>query len=97
MVLFNRQWAWRSLALLALGLTATGFVLALAFGAFVARGYDEPTVTLLGAGDGISLLVTDGPARLLIATGNDSADFGNALSDARPFCHNRIDILLLVL
>jgi len=55
----------------------------------------SPRVTVLGAGNRLSLLVTAGEARLLIATGNDATHFGNALAQARHPTTRRIDILLV--
>jgi hypothetical protein len=54
-----------------------------------------PQVVLLGSGNRLSLLVTDGPARLLLATGDSPIDYENALSDVRPIFARRVDALLV--
>ena len=54
-----------------------------------------PQVVLLGSGNRLSLLVTDGPARLLLATGDSPIDYENALTDVRPIFARRIDVLLV--
>ena len=50
---------------------------------------------LLGSGNRLSLLVTDGPARLLLATGDSPIDYENALTDVRPIFARRVDVLLV--
>lgn len=58
--------------------------------------FRAPRVTLLGAGeDALSVLVTAGNARLLIATGDDPAAFSTALERARHPLSRRLDIVLL--
>ena len=54
-----------------------------------------PQVVLLGSGNRLSLLVTDGPARLLLATGDSPIDYENALTDVRPIFARRVDVLLV--
>lgn len=54
-----------------------------------------PQVAFLGSGSRLSLLITDGPARLLLATGDNRIEFGNALAQVRPVFARRIDLLLL--
>lgn len=54
-----------------------------------------PQVAFLGSGDQLSLLVTDGPARLLLATGDEPIQFENALAKFRPLFARRIDVLLV--
>jgi hypothetical protein len=56
---------------------------------------NAPQVVILGTGDRLSLLVTDGPARLLLATGNEPVEFENALSRVRPLFARRLDIVLV--
>ena len=60
-----------------------------------ARAYEDPAVIVLGSGNDLSILITDGPARLLLATGDDPGGFGNALGKLRPVGRDRIDVLLL--
>lgn len=53
-------------------------------------------VTLLGGGEGaVSVLVTSGSARVLIATGDDPSAFTTALERARHPTTRRIDLLLV--
>jgi len=54
-----------------------------------------PQVVLLGSGNRLSLLVTDGPARLLLATGDSPIDYENALTSVRPIFARRVDVLLV--
>jgi hypothetical protein len=62
---------------------------------FWLRDVTAPQVVLLGSGNRLSLLVTDGPARLLLATGDSPIDYENALSDVRPIFARRVDVLLV--
>ena len=55
----------------------------------------RPSVTLLGAGSALSLLVTDGDARLLIALGDDPAAFGNSLGRVLGPSQDRLDLVLV--
>jgi hypothetical protein len=71
------------------------YSLVLALGVVWARDEAAPRVTVLGSGRGLSLLISAGPARLLIANGDDAAAFGNALARARHPGRHRIDVLLL--
>lgn len=73
---------------IALAGTAAAFVIWL-------QDLNAPQVAFLGSGKQLSLLVTDGPARLLLATGDDRIEFGNALAQLRPVFARRIDLLLL--
>jgi hypothetical protein len=52
-------------------------------------------VILLGAGDRLSILVTAGDARLLLASGDDPTEFGNALGRVLRPSHDRIDMALV--
>jgi hypothetical protein len=54
-----------------------------------------PQVVLLGAGNRLSLLVTDGPARLLLATGDNPIEYENALTHVQPIFARRVDVLLV--
>lgn len=60
-----------------------------------ARDYAVPRATVLGADRGISVLVTAGPARVLILSGTDPTALGNAISEARHPGLDRIDILIV--
>jgi hypothetical protein len=87
--------SWRAYALLGLAVFGAVAILVGAFGATWAAEMRQPRVVLLGAGDRVSVLVTGGDARLLIATGNDRTAFGNALGRVRRPTTPRIDVLLV--
>lgn len=70
------------------------FVSATAIGASWSRDQQQPRVTLLGAGDAVSVYVTSGAARLLIVAGDDPPTLGNALNSARRPGLTRLDVLL---
>jgi hypothetical protein len=93
--LFGRRWSLAATLVVALAAAATGFATTVAIGFSGSRVYDRPAVIVLGSGNNLSVLVTDGPARLLLAAGDDSAAFGNALAKTRPLGRDRIDVLLL--
>jgi hypothetical protein len=54
-----------------------------------------PQIAILGSGNRLSLLVTDGPARLLLATGDSPIEYENALTHVRPIFARRVDVLLV--
>jgi hypothetical protein len=85
----------QQLAIFAVAIFMAAFATTVAIGITQARSYARPQLVVLGSGERLSVLVADGPARLLLATGTDPAGFGNALAEVRPFGQNRIDILLL--
>lgn len=58
------------------------------------RDLQQPRVILLGAGSSLSVLVTDGAARVLIATGDDPTAFGNALGRMLHPGQERIDLVV---
>lgn len=91
----DRGRLWLRPLAIALPLLILSAGLTLAVGAVWARAAEAPRVTVLGAGNRLSVLVTAGPARLLIATGDDPVAFGNALGQARPLTSRRLDIVLL--
>jgi hypothetical protein len=62
---------------------------------FWLRELAAPQVVLLGSGNRLSLLVTDGAARLLLATGDSPIDYENALTHVRPIFARRVDVLLV--
>ncbi|MGI9254371.1 MAG: hypothetical protein ACR2J8_11530 [Thermomicrobiales bacterium] len=80
-------------------LAAISFLLSvIAFGAINllwSRDFSDPQVILLGSGDRISALVTSGPSRVLIATGDDPNAFANALRQIRRPTMPRLDVLLV--
>ena len=60
-----------------------------------AHDLSTPRVTLLGADRGVSVLVTAGSSRVLILSGTDPAELGNAVSDARHPGLDRIDLMIV--
>lgn len=90
----NHQ-SWRSGLLVALATCVAAAILTAAFGIVWARGTQTPRVTVLGAGKQLSVLVTSGNARVLIAAGDKSTAFANAWSRAHPPTTRRLDVLLL--
>jgi hypothetical protein len=59
------------------------------------RDFNTPQIVLLGSGNHLSLFVIDGPARLLLASGDDPIAYENALSRVRPLFARRVDVLLI--
>jgi hypothetical protein len=87
--------SWRDLAttaLLVFLITLAGCVTAFAFWL---QDLSAPQVAFLGSGNQLSLLVTDGPARLLLATGDSPIDYENALTRVRPIFARRVDVVLV--
>lgn len=86
---------WRGTLILA----ATVFVLSTGTSAWAASAWAgdmrAPRLTLLGAGKRLSVLVTAGDARLLIAAGDDPVAFANALERARRMTTRRLDVALV--
>jgi hypothetical protein len=79
-------------ALLVFLVTAAGSIAACTFWL---QELTTPQVVLLGSGNRLSLLVTDGPACVLLATGDSPIDYENALTYVRPIFARRVDILLV--
>ena len=87
--------SWReivTIAVLVFLVTCAGSVVAFTFWL---QELTAPQVVLLGSGNRLSLLVTDGPARLLLATGDSPIDYENALTQVRPIFARRLDVLLV--
>jgi len=74
----------------ALGLFATS-----AAGASWLISDRRPSLTVLGCGSALSVLLTSGGARILLLSGSDQADFGNALSRARYPMLDRVDMMVV--
>ena len=90
-----RAISWREVvitAVLVFLVTGAGSVAAFTFWL---QELTAPQVVLLGSGNRLSLLVTDGPARLLLATGDSPIEYENALTSARPIFARRVDVLLV--
>ncbi|MBW3633794.1 MAG: hypothetical protein KY456_12290 [Chloroflexi bacterium] len=86
---------WRDLATTALLVFVITLVGCVAAFAFWLQDLSAPQVAFLGSGNRLSLLVTDGPARLLVATGDSPIDYENALTHVRPIFARRVDVLLV--
>jgi hypothetical protein len=90
-----REISWRNVVVTA----GTVFVVALVgVGIAVGLWYRDimsPRIVFLGSGDRLSVLVSDGPARLLIASGDDPTGYENALTSVLPIFARRVDVLLV--
>ncbi len=64
-------------------------------GAAWANETRQPRLNVLGSGNALSVLITAGQARILLATGDDPVAFANALAQVRHPTTPRIDILLV--
>jgi hypothetical protein len=87
--------SWREATLtaaLVFAIATTGC--AIAFARWL-HDLEPPQIAILGSGNQLSLLVSEGPARLVLATGDDPIAYENALSRVRPLFARRIDVLLL--
>ena len=91
----NEPSDWKEIVGTALRVFVIAFVGCVAAFALWVRDLDAPGVTVLGSGDRLSVLVTDGSARLVLATGDDPIGYENALSRVRPVFARRVDVLLL--
>lgn len=89
----GRSWRrWLAVAL-TLGLVTTA--LAVGLGTWIASARGDDRLSVFESGDALSVLITSGPARLLIATGKNRTNFGNAFSETNPWTAPRLDILLV--
>jgi hypothetical protein len=91
----EREGDWRSAivtALLVFAITASGCTIAFALWL---QDLAAPQLAILGSGNRLSLFVSEGPARLVLATGDDPIGFENALTSVRPIFARRVDVLLL--
>jgi hypothetical protein len=89
-----RSLSWRDILVSTiLVLVITGVGCAAAFAVWLNDLY-APQIAILGSGNHLSLLVMDGPARLVIATGDDPIAFENAMTQVRPIFARRLDVLL---
>lgn len=91
----DRATNWRSSAVIALVAFAVTFTGGSIVCALWIRDLQEPRVTFLGSGSNLSVLITHGPARILLATGDDSVAFENAFLATQPLFARRIDLLLV--
>lgn len=86
---------WRADAIVAL----TAFVVTVVGGSlacfFWLQDVQVPSVTFIGSGSNLSVLVIDGPARFLLATGDDPIAFENAFLATQPLFARRVDLMLV--
>jgi hypothetical protein len=87
----NRPWWARHIAIgVLLGLLiSTGLVVRWE------RNYAASAVTVLGSGDGLSVLIEIDATRVLLLSGDDTGEFTNALAAARPGQRPRIDLIVI--
>jgi hypothetical protein len=91
----DQERPWRAIIATSVLVFLIGFVGCFAAFAIWLQDLSGPQIAILGAGNRLSLLVADGPARLVIATGDDPIDYENALTRVRPIFARRIDVLLV--
>ena len=87
--------SWRDRVTSALLVFLITFAGSAAVFTFWLQDLSVPQVAFLGSGNRLSLLVTDGPARLLLATGDSPIDYENVITRVRPLFARRIDVLLV--
>jgi hypothetical protein len=86
---------WTGAARIAAGIYLVIVLAGAGFDAWSSRQERQVVVSVLGSGTRLSVLVSAGDARLLIAGGDDASAFANALAASRPFFSKRIDLLVL--
>ena len=93
----DSAWAssWQEIVLTAALVFLVAAAGAVAAFTFWLQDLTAPQIALLGSGHQLSVLVTDGPARLLLATGDSTIDYENALTQVRPIFARRVDVLLV--
>ncbi len=89
---FLPRWSRRDMATAAIAFAGTVSAVG-AYGAISAHEARLPRISVLGAGSHLALLITDGPARLLLAAGDDTTAFGNAWAASLPPLLRRVDVL----
>lgn len=87
--------SWREIVTTAMLVFAIALAGCIATFTLWLQDLSAPQVAILGSGNRLSVLVTDGPARLLLATGDSPIDYENALTRVRPMFARRIDVLLV--
>lgn len=85
---------WSQVAATAALVFAVAFVGCGGVFAFWLMDLHAPQMAILGSGDRLSIVVIDGPARLVLASGNDAINYENAMSRVRPIFARRVDVLL---
>jgi len=87
--------SWRSNTVIAL----SAFIITVVGGSLIClfwiRDLRTPSVTFLGSGSDLSVLIADGPSRLLLATGDNPIAFENAFLATQPLFARRVDLLLV--
>lgn len=86
---------WRQVQTTFVAVFFIAFVASIAGCAFWMRELYRPQIAILGSGNRLSLFVAEGPARLIIATGDDAVALENALTEVRPLFARRVDLLLI--
>lgn len=87
--------SWRAVALhvgIVFAIAASGC--ATAFALWM-HDIDSPRISFLGSGDRMSVLVSEGPARIVLATGNNPVAYENAFMSVQPLFARRVDVLLI--
>ncbi len=74
---------------------AGGLALSGGVSALLLNSERSASLTMLGSGSGMSVLVSSGRSRLLFLNGSDPADFGNALRRAQTPLLKRVDIVIV--
>jgi hypothetical protein len=87
--------SWREIVVTSALVFLIGFLGCIAAFAIWLQDLNGPQIAILGSGNRLSLLVIDGSARLVIATGDDPIEYENALSRVRPIFARRVDVLLV--
>lgn len=90
-----RAFSWRNIGFTIVLAFVVAFAGCGATFAFWLADLYPPQLAILGSGDRLSLVVTEGPARLVIASGDDAIGYENALTRVRPIFARRVDVLLV--
>ena len=91
----ERPLSWQDVVLTAILVFAIAFVGCVIAAMLWLQDLATPQVAILGSGNRLSLLVSDGPSRLVLATGDDPIQFENALICVSPIFARRINVLLI--
>lgn len=86
---------WRQVLATFAAIFLIAFIASIAGCAFWLRELYQPQIAILGSGNRLSLFVAEGPARLIIASGDDAVALENALTEVRPLFARRVDLLLI--
>jgi hypothetical protein len=72
-----------------------GLIIAATCSATWHRSYNQPAVTLMGTGHGLSALVSTTSGRVLIVSGDNPIALANAFADARPPTMRRVEVVVI--